>query len=167
MTGLQALDPQFDRFLYAQLCEHDEMTLSVLSALTRQNIDPWHLAARLSLNCQRAQAVKTLARIVQEPDSGRWSASEANETAVRLIGLLPSQTSFGSAPPSMKNLKGYLILHGIFWGTLALYAGNPQQTDKNYNDSSAANRGLQARTIVAPTAKHRLKTALSASSGFE
>jgi hypothetical protein len=150
MTGLQTLDPQFDRFLYAPLCEQDEMTLSVLSALTRQNIDPWQLAARLS-QLPKAQAVKTLAPIVQ--DCGRWSPSEANETAVRLIGLLPSRTNFGSTPPSMETLKGYLmiwVLHGIFWGTLALYAGNPQQTSKNYNDSSAVNAAVskQARSSL-------------------
>lgn len=86
MTGLQTLDPQFDRFLYAPLYEDDEMSLSVLSALTRQNMDPWQLAARLS-QLPKAQAVKTLAPIVQESDCGRWSPSEANETAVRLIEL--------------------------------------------------------------------------------
>jgi hypothetical protein len=152
MTGLQTLDPQFDRFLYAPLCEQDEMTLSVLSALTRQNIDPWQLAARLS-QLPKAQAVKTLAPIVQESDCGRWSPSDANETAVRLIGLLPSQTNFSSTPPSMQTLKGYLmiwVLHGIFWGALALYAGNPQQTGKNYNDSSAVNAAVskQARSSL-------------------
>lgn len=150
MVGLQTVDPRFDRFLYAPLCEQDEMTLSVLSALTRQNIDPWQLAARLD-QLPKAQAVKTLAPIVQ--GCARWSPSEANETAVRLIGLLPSRTSFGSTPPSTETLKGYLmiwVLHGIFWGTLAFYAGNPQQTAKNYNDSSAVNAAVtkQARSSL-------------------
>jgi hypothetical protein len=150
MAGLHGLDPQFDRFLYAPLCERDEMTVSVLSALTRQNIDPWQLAARLS-QLPKAQAVKTLTPIVQESDSGRWSPSEANATAVRLIGLLPSQNNCSPAPPSRENVKGYLmiwVLHGIFWGILALYAGNPQQAGKNYNDSSAANAAIyqQARS---------------------
>ena len=137
MTGLSSLDPQFDRFLYAQLCEHDEMTVSVLSALTRQNIDPWQLAARLT-ELPKAQAVKTLASIVEDSTSRRWSPSEANAEAIRLIGLLPSQNNFSSAPPSMEDLKGHLIiwlLYGVFWGTLALYAGNPQQTSKNNNSS--------------------------------
>jgi hypothetical protein len=40
------------------------------------------------------------------------------------------------------------VLHGIFWRALALYAGNPQQAGKNYNDSSAANAAIsqQARS---------------------
>jgi hypothetical protein len=152
MTGFPSLDPQFDRFLYAPLCEHDEMTVSVLSALTRQNIDPWQLAARLT-QLPKAQAVKMLASIVEESGSRRWSPSEANEVAVRLIGLLPSQNSFSLAPPSMESLKGYLmiwLLYGIFWGTLAIYAGNPQQRGKDYTDSSAVNAAVskQARSSV-------------------
>jgi hypothetical protein len=59
MTGFSSLDPQFDRFLYAPLCEQDEMTVSVLSALTRQSVDPWQLAAQLT-QLSKAQAVKTL-----------------------------------------------------------------------------------------------------------
>jgi|SRR6266480_6316308 len=97
MTGFPSLDPQFDRFLYAPLCEHDEMMVSVLSALARQNIDPWQLAARLT-QLPKAQAVKMLASIVEESGSRRWSPSEANEVAVRLIGLLPSQNSLSLVP---------------------------------------------------------------------
>lgn len=150
MTGFPSLDPQFDRFLYASLCEHDEMTVSVLSALTRQGIDPWQLAAQLT-QLSKAQAVRMLASIVEKSDRGRWTPSEANEAAVRLIELLPSQNTFGLASPSMESLKGHLmiwwLLYGILWATLALYAGNPQQTGKNYHDSSVAGAAvsLQAK----------------------
>ena len=71
MTGFPSLDPQFDRFLYAPLCKHDEMTVSVLSALTRQNTDPWQLAARLT-QLPKTQRVKMLASIVEESGSRRW-----------------------------------------------------------------------------------------------
>ena len=119
---------------------------------SRQNIDPWQLAARLT-QLPKAQAVKMLASIVEESGSRRWSPSEANEVAVRLIGLLPSQNSFSLAPPSMESLKGYLmiwLLYGIFWGTLAIYAGNPQQRGKDYTDSSAVNAAVskQARSSL-------------------
>jgi hypothetical protein len=139
MTGFSSLDPQFDGFLYAELCEHDETTLSVLSALTRQNIDPWQLAARLA-QLPKAQAVTMLASIVEQSDHGRWSPSDANRMAVRLVELLPSKNDFGIAPPSMEPVRAYLmiwVLYGIFWGTLALIASNPQNTGNNYNGSSA------------------------------
>ena len=40
---------EFQDFLYAPICQDQEgMTLSVLSALARQDVDPWTEAARLS-----------------------------------------------------------------------------------------------------------------------
>jgi hypothetical protein len=53
----------------------------------------------------------------------------------------------------MESLKGYLmiwLLYAIFWGTLAIYAGNPQQKGKDYTDSSAVNAAVskQARSSV-------------------
>jgi hypothetical protein len=138
MTGLTKFSPEFDRFLYAPLCERDEMTLSVLSTPTRQDIDPWQLAARLS-QLPRGEAVTVLASIVEQSDGGRWSPTEANRIAVRLVELLPSQANI--APPSMEPVRAHLmvwLLYGFLWGTFALYAGNPQQAGNNYNDSSAA-----------------------------
>ena len=152
MTGFPSLDPQFDHFLYASLCEHDEMTVSVLSVLTRQDIDPWQLAARLS-QVPKDEAVKTLASIVEESDTRRWSPSEAIEVAARLIDLLPQQNNFSIAPPSMESLQGHLMiwmLYGVFWGALALYGGNPQQTGKNYNGSPVASTVVSQQTDSSP-----------------
>lgn len=138
MTESPTLDPQFDRFVYAELCEHDETTPSVLSALARQSVDPWQLAARLT-QMPKDQAVEMLTSIVQASDHKRWSPLEANEVAVRLIGLLPCQNHFGSAAHAMETHKANLmiwLMYGIFWGTLAIYAGNPQQAVKSGGDSS-------------------------------
>jgi hypothetical protein len=129
MSGSARIDPRYDRFLYALVCERDDMSLSVLSILTRQDIDPWQLAAQLS-QLSKAEAVKTLASIVEASDSKSCSPSKAIEIAVRLIALLPSQNNFGIAPPSMQSFQGHLIiliLSSIVWGALAFYAGNPQQ----------------------------------------
>jgi hypothetical protein len=152
MTGFPSLDPQFDRFLYAELCEHDETTLSVLSALTRQNIDAWQLAARLA-QLPKAQAVTMLASIVEQSDHGRWSPSDANRMAVRLVELLPSQNNFGIAQPSLGTVPAHLmilVLFGIFWGTLALYASNPQKTGSNHNGSSAVGVGVSQQGQSSP-----------------
>ena len=119
MTGFPSLDPQFDRFLYASLCQHDEMTVSVLSALTRQGIDPWQLAFQLS-------TVKGSGRKNARFDSGevgswKMDTSEANQAVVRLIELLPSQNTFGLASPSMESLKGHLL---IWWLLVRYLVGN-------------------------------------------
>lgn len=48
MAELTGLEPQYDAFLFAPVCEAYEMTLSVLSLLARQDVDPWQEAARLA-----------------------------------------------------------------------------------------------------------------------
>jgi hypothetical protein len=139
MTGFARIDPQYDRFLYAPVCECDDMSLSVLSVLTRQDIDPWQLAAKLS-QMSKAEAVNALASMVDDSDGKSFSPSTALEIAVRLIELLPSQHNFGIAPPSMQSFQGHFviwILSGVVWGTLVFYAGNPQQTGKKDNGSPA------------------------------
>jgi hypothetical protein len=95
MTELSRLESEYDAFLFAPLCETDEMTLSVLSVLARQDIDPWHEAARLT-QLSREQAINSLASKIWKSDSERWSPSEASLLAVRLIELLPSH----NRPPS-------------------------------------------------------------------
>ena len=91
MTELSHLESQYDAFLFASLCETDEMTLSVLSVLARQDVDPWQEAARLT-QLSREQAINSLASKIWKLDSERWSPSEASILAVRLIELLPSHS---------------------------------------------------------------------------
>jgi hypothetical protein len=132
MSGLTDLDHRFDRFLYAPICERNEITVSVLSALTRQDIDPWQLAAQLT-RLPKAQAVKCLASIVEESDTRRWSRSEANEVAARLVEFLPSQNNSELIAFSMETLKEQLVIwitFGIFWGMLVVYARTPQGNGK-------------------------------------
>jgi hypothetical protein len=132
------LDPRFDRFLYAPLCERDDITVSVLSTLTRQDIDPWRLAAQLT-RLPKAQAVKSLASIMEDSDCRKWSHSEANEVATRLVEFLPSQNKLAGF--SLESLKEQLVMwvtFGLFWGMLALYARTPQETANNYNDLSVS-----------------------------
>jgi hypothetical protein len=95
MTELSRLESQYDAFLYAPLCETDEMALSLLSVLARQDIDPWQEAARLT-QLSKEQAINSLASKIWKSDSERWSPSEASLLAVRLIELLPSH----NRPPS-------------------------------------------------------------------
>lgn len=82
-------DSQFDAFLFAPVCETDEMILSVLSLLARDDLDPWQEAARLA-QLSRDQAVNSLASKIWKSNSERWSASDASVLAARLIQLLPS-----------------------------------------------------------------------------
>jgi hypothetical protein len=70
---------EFDEFLFAPIGEvKDDMPLSVLSALARLDVDPWHEAAKLSL-LPRACAIQKLATLIALPETD----------CARLVALLP------------------------------------------------------------------------------
>jgi hypothetical protein len=86
-------DHVYDEFLYAQLGEEaNGVQLSVLSALARQNVDPWEIAQRLT-SMPREPAILFLSPLL-----ARICADQAGpaHTAARLIALLPSRRA--SAP---------------------------------------------------------------------
>jgi len=90
------LDSQYDAFLYASVYEEDELTLSVLSVLARQDVDPWQEADRLT-KLSKEQAINSLASKIWKSNSERSSPSEASILAIRLIGLLPAHSSSNAA----------------------------------------------------------------------
>jgi hypothetical protein len=90
MTGISRLEPRYDAFLFASLCEDDELPLRVLSVLARQDVDPWQEAERLT-QLSEEQAINSLASRIWKSNSERWSPSEASILAIRLIRLLPSR----------------------------------------------------------------------------
>jgi hypothetical protein len=88
-TGIRTLGSAYDAFLYAPIGKSDDgVSLSVLSALARQNIDAWEEAATLS-HLSRESATERLASIISAPSA----------TAARLVALLPQSGIF--------NLSGY------------------------------------------------------------
>ena len=123
---------EYDAFLFASVCETDEMTLSVLSVLARLDIDPWQEADRLA-QLSRDQAINSLASKIWQTDSERWSPSEASILAVRLIDLLPSHGCSPSSPPWTGDrdstltfwiIAGMLMMSiGVFCKESALAAG--------------------------------------------
>jgi hypothetical protein len=87
------LNSEFNDFLFAPIGEEDDhRTLTLLSAFSREGIDPWHQAAKLK-RLPRELATLNLATILAAlPDRAR-SASEAQLAADRLIELLPPRQS--------------------------------------------------------------------------
>ena len=141
MAELTRLESQYDAFLFASLCETDEMTLSVLSVLARQDVDPWHEAARLT-QLSRDQAIDSLASNIWQSNSERWSPSEASILAVRLIELLPSHSRLRSSPLSTDDGNGRLtfwVVAGMLFMSIAI-SGN--STQKSTKDSSASSHSV-------------------------
>src|SRR4051794_26091019 len=108
MTELSSPESRYDAFLFAPVCETDEMTFSVLSVLARQNVDPWQEAARLA-QLPRDQAIDSLPWQIRTSKSQRWLPSEASILAARLIELLPSSNP--SIPAGTDDANGRLT----FW----------------------------------------------------
>ena len=87
--------PEFDPFLFASVGEEiDGGPLSVLSALTRLDLDPRDEAARLS-HLTKEAAADQLATMIPRLSDRRWTLSEAHRIAVRLIERLPMSNTAG------------------------------------------------------------------------
>ena len=89
--------PEFDSFLFASVGEEvDGVPLSVLSALSRLDLDPRDEAARLS-HLTKETAADQLARMIAGLSDRRWTLSEARGIAGRLIERLPTSTTAGKS----------------------------------------------------------------------
>ncbi len=136
MTVFSPLDKRFDRFLYASVLERDGLSVSVLSALTRQNLDPWGEAARLA-GLPRDEAVDSLAATIWRSSSA-VSRAAASETALRLLELLPTTASAGSLPHGAEDPVSLWLVYGIFLFMMALSSGsNPQPKNDLAHQPSA------------------------------
>jgi len=138
MTKLSRPESQYDAFLYAPVCETDEMTLSVLSVLARQDVDPWQEAARLT-QLSRDQAINSLASTIGKSNSDRWSPSEASLLAVRLIELLPSHCRPRSSLPSTDDGNGRLtfwVVAGMLFMSIAISGNSMQKLAKESSIST-------------------------------
>ena len=89
------MHPEFDRFLFASVGEEAEgAPLSVLSALSRLDLDPRDEAARLS-HLTKEAAAEQLARMIARLSDRRWTLSEARRIAGGIIERLPPATAAG------------------------------------------------------------------------
>jgi hypothetical protein len=147
--------PEFDDFLYAPIgTDRNEMPLSVLSALSRLNVDPWREAAELS-ELPKGVATQRLASLIARLPGGRWPLADARAIADRLIQLLPHRGS-SSAPSAMKT-RG---LHGMNVSTIVLIcaalgiagliiaAGYERSTRSDDADAPAYSRTSPPQTSV-------------------
>jgi hypothetical protein len=87
-------------FLFADVgTEANGMTLSVLSTLARQGMDPWDEAGRLARQ-PKAKAVEGLARMIANLPSSLWPVPDATPIAARLVTLLPTRGGGGGEASS-------------------------------------------------------------------
>jgi hypothetical protein len=117
---------EFNDFLYAPIgSERNGMTLSLLSALVRLNVDPWEEAAGLS-QLPKHTAAQKLASLIARLPPGAWSQGDCYAIADRLIELLPRPSGSNASSPEEDrgsrriNLSAAPILIAVALGLAAL-----------------------------------------------
>jgi len=95
-------DSSFNPFLYASVSDDTNgMSLNLLSAFARQNVDPWEQAATLSRLPVESAHVQLVAMLGALP--GHACLADRNDIAGRLVPLLPKDSAHG--PASGSNLR--------------------------------------------------------------
>lgn len=106
-AGIGSIGLEFQPFLYAQIGDDSNgVPLSVLSALARQNIDPWEQAAHWSRLTQKS-AIQELTELIaalplgpRALPTGHAAQAVPAEIATRLVALLPNMRSSVSRAPA-------------------------------------------------------------------
>lgn len=119
------LGPEYNKFLFAIAAEDNGTPVTVLSALARQDLDPWAESAALS-RLPPALAVQRLSRLLAPAaGSARIEAPpQLRRTATKLVALLPSAAimdipaQFAAGGPAIANARSILAFLLIFMGVM-------------------------------------------------
>jgi hypothetical protein len=145
--SVQTANPVFETFLFAAIGEEaNGMMLSVLSGLSRLNLDPWEEAARLSQLPKRG-AAESLGRCIARLPRGAWQVSDVASIAVRLVELLPRHQPGGTQPVSEP--RPVIRSKPVLWLIAAILAavlmfGLPARVERLLSGDSGTNAPVHA-----------------------
>jgi len=135
-ASIFGLGREFDDFLFAPIGEEPNgMSLSVVSALARSNVDPWQEAAKLA-RLPAKTATQRLASLIGGLPGTRSGEPDSGAIAARLIALLPrpaiiaagshEQLFAGAANliPPARSIVTYAILWALLMGVESIIAGH-------------------------------------------
>ena len=115
MAAHSVIGTEYNDFLFATIGEEKNQTpLSVLSALTRLDIDPWQEAARLT-QLPKEEAIKDIRSALGALPGGRWTAGESSTIAARVVELLPSQKHHVSSIASDQIGRRIVVALAVMW----------------------------------------------------
>jgi hypothetical protein len=99
-TSSTSFSSEFADFLFAPIGQDKNgMSLSVLSALARQDVDPWEEAAKLT-QLPEEEAVSHLVSLLGVLPRATLAGADRVTTATRLLALLPGRR--GHVRPAVK-----------------------------------------------------------------
>jgi len=165
------LSTAFDDFLYAPIGEERNGTvLTVVSALARQNIDPWAHALHLS-RLPGQIALRELTSLIEALPAAFVTRPAADAIAARLIALLPKLDSIqgkGGSPQSahagiqagasrwLPIVLGYLcILLASQWLLAGMQKRAPPDKPTPARQEAPCHKGTAIHCVVADRAARR------------
>jgi hypothetical protein len=148
MASLNHPNSQFDRFLFATVIERHDLALTVLSMLSRLDVDPWQEAARLS-ELSKAEATSSLSATIWKANSSFISTTEATNIASELVSLLPSRDQLAVLAMTEQSAdlsSVWLICAVLFFVMMALAERGPKSNEQE----------VRLETIAAENSKQTL-----------
>ena len=130
---------RYDDFLFAIICEEPNGTqLTVFSALTRVDIDPWEEAARLAAMTEPIAKSRLIALLNQASEKG---STQIPAIAAQLIARLRSANDkSGLTTDQLSAVNGRLLIFLLCWWSftiaVAFFSGYQQRVHKT-EDTSA------------------------------
>lgn len=156
-TTVAVPSSRYNDFLFSVICEEANGTqLSVLSALTRIDVDPWEEAARLSAMTEPI-AKSRLISLLNRTSDRSWTPSQKTAIATRLIERLRSTNgNSGSAPAQFSEIDGRMLTFLVCWWSFAIavavFSSDQQKVPKaegvsaTYSTSMTASKDSSADT---------------------
>jgi hypothetical protein len=147
--------PEFDDFLFASIgADRNEMPLTVLSALSRLDVDPWKEAAELS-ELSKDAGTQRLASLIARLPVELWAQTDAKAIADRLIELLPdrsrSSVQSGKKAQGLQQMTGspvVLICAALALVALIIATSRERSTRSDETDAPAYSRASPPQTSV-------------------
>jgi hypothetical protein len=128
-----------NRFLFAEVgVQQNGMELSVLSMLSRQDVDPWDEAAYLS-GCPTRDAVARLASRVADASIALANPRDPSEVAVDLVRLLPSRDDGLSS----SLLSRGAMAHDLQFGAGGKFGGGGKPPQVRRRESGSSPNGAR------------------------
>jgi len=125
--NISSMNTEFEDFLFAAVGEQKNgMTVSIFSALSRLDIDPWREAKRLS-DLPKDRAIQALRGSIERLSDLQWTKIDAAGLATSLIRLLPKHGGQVKprAPDEDVIRPGRVAQPSLSSGLLSRAAGSP------------------------------------------
>lgn len=139
---------KYDVFLSASLAEQENGTpVSVLSALTRANRDPWQEAARLA-ELPPDRATRALVEMLNEILERQWSLAVSEDLAKHLVQLLPhTAPSVALRPQAAKLPESARLIYWAFWFAMFLLISLSQNREHMRHANTGQTAGVPAKQL--------------------